>query len=557
MKSSRFTDKNIVVKHLLAMVFLCGPFLASCGGGRALRDTAALLPTDAATVRLKERMDRIGVALAGEGFESLEIEQIADIGPDAPVDISLPFRSRRRVVVVVIGQENATPFDVNLAVTSRRGRQVAEDRSPNHRGAVVFHARPEERYTATLSARTGIGRCMIAVFESGAHPASANLAGLFDADPVYRRNFGEATRHASRMGFRGLDLPERLPVRHGELVTISRPQKSGRCYMLAATGTAGVDTIEIKLFVNRQMAVADLQGRPEAWVRNCAEEDQVATAQIRALAGDGVMTLGWFDAARSDVYEIVGPPIRAEHEPPGIDALTARRSRELTDHGYEDIRLLLETHMAAGDQSVVPFWLGAGECATVRGLADSGLRDLDLQVRVQGEVLTADRGPRSRPEVSLCARADTAYEIVLIAMSGEGAVRLLSGELPDVPFPGDVSHELLFPAREAAALLVRASLVPGDQMIRMEKGEKASYRTDVPLKANRCYGVMILSSDRLVGATVLDPEGEERATWEGAAPVGVMTLCTETEGGFRVEARVEKEEPAKPPELLLFMSESL
>ncbi len=418
-------------------------------------------------MRLKARVDRIGIALAGEGFESMDIEQLAELPPESTVDIPLPFKSRRRVVVVVLGQEGNAPFDVNLTVRSDQGRQVAEDRSPNFRAAVVFQARPEDRYVASLSARTGSGRCMVAVFESGAAPASVDLAGLFDADPLHRRNFGEATIHASRMGFRGLDLPDRLPVRHGELVTLSRTQKDGRCYMLAATGTAGVDTLEIKLYGGGQLVVADLQGRPEAWVRNCAERDQEVTAQIKVLAGDGVMTLGWFDAPRSDVYEIVGPPIRAEQEPPGIDALTTWCSRKLTAMGYEDIRLLFESYMVAGDQTVVPFRLGAGECAAVRGVADSGLKDLDLQVRSKGELVASDRGPRSRPEVSICAREDTSYEIAIIAIAGKGAVRLIAGELPELSLPEILSAELLFPAREAAALLHRSSLSPGKTLLRM------------------------------------------------------------------------------------------
>jgi hypothetical protein len=329
--------------------------------------------------------------------------------------------------------------------------------------------------------------------------------------------------------------------------------KRGRCYLFAAIGTAGIDVLEVRLLSGNQLAAADFQSRPAAWVGSCAEEDQEVRAEVAVLAGRGTVTGGWFDAARQDVLETVGPPLRAVSIPATLATLEASAALRLEKEGYVDVRPLADEAMAAGDRASHALWLNRGECVAILSFV-AGLEDVDVEILRDGEVLVSDRTGNAMPEVGLCAHADAAYEVAIIAISGEGGARALIGYLPDIELPALPSPSTAYTAREAAARFKAGSLSPAGEAVILEPAPTGGYTAQLSLTGHQCYGVAIISSSALNRVSVQTGEDQPVAHWTGRAVSALLTVCPTDTGSFTVNAVIEADTGEGYPYLLIFHS---
>jgi hypothetical protein len=383
------------------------------------------------------------------------------------------------------------------------------------------------------------------------HPVSVSNDETADVE------WNRISHRARALGYEHATEVHRLRAAAGERAHVRFELRAGRCYLFAAGGGDGIESIEARLELRGRMIGADLAGRASAWIDHCAARDEDLVLKIDPLGGDGRLTVGAFSARREKIRYRVGPPLKAADVSASaeeIDRSVASRLRRL---GYEAPETLLVAEMDIADRREAELHLAAGGCARLVAVGGPGVRDIDLRVEtVGGETNLVDRSVGKPAETALCSdsRVDLRAEVAVAGGSGE--VRLTLHRLPSAPLPR-LSGPLPLGLREAAARFAEHGMgaVRLSGRPRLDE-EDALWRLPIELEAGRCHGLAaVASSGRLERLLLVSDGGDVAASDSGPARTLDLASCVHGEARHEVAVIPEGAPSEEPPRVLIFTSE--
>ncbi|MDD5309462.1 MAG: hypothetical protein PHU25_19265 [Deltaproteobacteria bacterium] len=508
------------------------------------------LPTDL----LGPRMDAIGERLRTQGFTPAGIESGGAISSGERIVFAVPpTKAAQRLVLVAIGRGQGLSLDL---VARKEDETTASDTAPDDRAAIEIPVGAGEGLQAELVATAGRGEALTRVFTAKVDTAPARLGDLFDADLVPRSSWRDALARARGMGFAVLGAPRNIAVRRGGREVVPVRLEADTCYLLVAVGSAGVDRIAMRLKRDRTLLAADPSGRPEAWIRTCADENADAGLSVETAAGAGSITLGWFAARRADLGPDGDPPLRPAAPEIGFDALARLSAQDMERHGLDDASAttILDERLVAGDRRVIELDLVAGECAIISAVAEPSVADLDLSLRAADESLVAaSRTGAFGKDVGTCARADATYAVRAIALVGEGRVVLRLQRLPGPAFE-TTDPGLALAGVEAMAAFARVGLVPTGELVPLTRDVEngGRFSGSVSVGDGTCHGLALLGGTGPRAFAALGSDGERIASARSENAPAMMVVCDRKENDLVVEA--EAAHPEAGLYVLIFSS---
>ncbi len=485
-------------------------------------------PVSPEIAALRHRMEAIGAALGSQGFREAD-EFIAGLSSDRTALFKTRFPSKTRVVAVAIGPLERP--DLNLSVTCPSGGVIAKDNDPSVRGVVEWVALPAVTYEITVSA-AGTATGMVKTFASERLEVSARLAGLFDADPIPRRRWVEIKEHLRGLGFTPSGETLRWEIESGERHPHFLDVEKGRCIVVAARGSRGLDRLSLRLYGAAGLLSADLRERPFGAAAYCAETSERIRAVIEATAGSGSVTGGVFGASHEAVRSVMGPPLEVRETPRSLESSIARQIRALETRGYHSIRILADTSLSPDLRISLPINGLAGECFAIRHVAASTLQDVDLELFRDGKRVASNRDNGASPSLGACARADSEFQLEVIALKGTGRGVVVAGTstaLADLALPPSLDFRL----QEIYAAFGGVGLHPTAPVALTRA--KDGLRAEVPLSRDRCHGIAVVSHAPIYGVVVRDDEGISVASWTGDDDAARLSLCPGRGGMYSVE----------------------
>jgi hypothetical protein len=480
-------------------------------------------------------------SLAALGYSPLPSRLVAEMATGERCTVSFTAAAERRVVAIAIGEPDALSLDLE-AEGGDAGRDLASDVSPGRRAAISFAARRGDLYTITATARAGSGTAVVATFDAPLSTPPPPLATLFDADPTPRTSWSEVVDLLGAEGFATAGAPIDFDV--GETTHLSFPfeLQKDRCYTFVALGSAGIDSVALRVHAGSELLSADFAERYQAWARLCAEDDGQVRASVDVAAGTGGVRLGVFFARRDDVAELVGPPISPASQPRSLDGALRRAGEALERLGYGPAEPLATARIGGpGERIPIPLTRGSGGCYALVAVAEDAGADIDLEVVLGrdgasgGAIELADPsdGPESR--IAVCHGDDVRVTATVIAVRGAGRVGVARLPLPLIAIDA-AGEEPPIAVREAAARLARVGLRP--------VGSGSSIRAD----GGRCYGAIAFSPGGRISSFAVEERGaEDHATeWSGDSEGPEITWCAAEEGDYDLTATAVGEGAGKP-----------
>jgi hypothetical protein len=484
------------------------------------------------------RMDAIGESLRAQGFEPAGTETSGTLSGGGRLVLEVPVADvPRRLVLVAIGSGVGLSLDL---LARRPDGAVARDTAPDDRAAIEIPVGAGEGVAAEVLATEGQGEALVRVFAAPVEASPSRLAGLFDADPLPRSSWQDVVARARAMGFAISFAPRSLAMRRGERESTAVRLATGTCYLFAAAGSAGVDRVAMRLKRDRILLAADPSGRPEAWIRYCADEDADASLGVEVAAGSGTIALGGFEARAAQLGPDGDPPLRSAAPALALDALDRLAGAQLESRGLDpaSARTILDEMLAAGDRRETDVRLEAKECAIVSAVADPRLAELDIGVRSPDGSPRAESRPGAfGPETGVCAKDGGVHVIETVALVGQGRVRL---RLYRVPGPSIETPEpwLALPAREASAAFARVGLFPSGAPVPLARDARggAGWSGSVPIDDGACHGLALLGQGGPLAFAASGSDRDEIGLARGDEAPVTMVVCDRKETSLAIAA---------------------
>ncbi|MCP4674477.1 MAG: hypothetical protein GY854_02960 [Deltaproteobacteria bacterium] len=528
----------MLVSRLLVIASM---LVFSCAVGP--RTPATNASSQAASInaeQLSERMTALSKTLTSQGFSPTSWTQTDHIDADTVKTYNLRFDKQKRVVLVAIGDN----FEMNLdvALTDSSGTLVSRDRTAAVRAVFEWVADADEDYELEVRARKSNGQFLLQAFSAPPATPPARLIDLFDADPAKRgtRTWDAVHARMHRMNYKPESEPKRLRATNQDRLVLPARLTGGRCYMFTALGSAGIDTIEMRLEAHHNLLVADLAGRPEAWVKYCAEENLDARLIIIVVAGSGSVLTGSFAADRKDIAKEVGPELQIRDVPLGHDVALRLAEQRLEKHGYGQTKTVFEKEIAPGDRAPISLSVEPGRCGILYAVGDPVTTAFDIEVFEGKKPLTViKRTTGSVSEWGVCSGTTENLRIEIVALTDRVGVIARFKSLPEVNLSSLIDKEIRFLATETAAHFGRAGMTLSNAPVPMESSTKTSYHVEIGLDGGRCYGLAAVAPfpiDRLAARTV---EGKEVGAWSGPRLSAEMALCPANDDTYEITATVE------------------
>ncbi len=502
--------------------------------------------------KLSERMVSIGERLREEGFIPIPWSYEGTISKDRPVRFRWRPGIEAHIVVAAIG--DSPSLNLDMTASNLKGKTETADTSGDHRAIVEIATSARGIYSLRVDTKSGHGKFRMGVFVASPFIKPAPLAGIFDADPVQVRSWAEVKLLAVSRGYEVLEEPLTLFAARNERSSSEINLEKGRCYLVAAVGVGGIDTLAMRLLIDGVVEACDLSERSQAWVGYCAERDTRASLALEVIAGSGQLRMGSFHSRREDLIPSVGPPLDPADHPTSLRAAVRRNEEILKESGYSPGVLLHKGRIAAGDRLVFTFDTKAEGCFVVSAVAPEELRDISLKTRpVNGEFIQARRSSRFTSRVPMCSSGAKSYEVDLVALSGEGDVEVWMNRLPIVELPVK-TREPPFPLMEAAARFARLSLHPREELSMESQGDRTRWKAIAHLEKGRCIGVAAATQKERITVLQLeeiDAPGESRQ-WKGPSILATLAFCPERPGDYTISLTTEDPVPRAGPTVVIF-----
>lgn len=529
--------------------------LSGCGGAATGEPTVADSRRDSS---LEARMDAISGRLRGLGYEPTDWSRAGELDPGEHRIESLDIAADNRVVLVVIG--DSTDANLDLAVLGPRGEIEAEDAAADRRAAVEIAVAAAATYKVRISNSSADAptRYLSQAFGASSTTDPAPLFGLFDDDlPGSAPSWEDVEARAAALSMSAGEIARTVGVGRGERLDERIELEAGQCYLFVAQGSAGIDDVAIRLWADESLLVADLAGRPTAWVLHCAEASVGVKLSIEVIAGSGRLRIAGFTAAREDVDPaLVGPPL-LPHEPAlTIEAAMRWTDQQLARAGYDPAEVLLECEIGVGERRRREVRLESGECAVVSALSGPGVQDLDLEILdPDGKLVAGDSTLGPSALVRFCASTAGGHEVSLVGRGGRGAAVMMVSRLPEIALPVS-GVDLPREAREAAAVFGRRALEPLGEIepvTRTANDDRQTWSAQVELEQDHCYGFAAAANGTTVERLELrDPAGDVVALWKRDGLPATLTACASTAGSYEIRVVLADRTGDSPPLLLLF-----
>ncbi len=507
--------------------------------------------------KLAQRMVSIGERLREEGFISIPWSYEGSISKDRSVRFRWRPGIEARLVVVVIG--NSRSLNLDMTVHNLKGKTETEDTSGDHRAAVEITSSARGIYSLRVDTRSGRGKFRMGVFVASPSEKSAPLAGIFDADPVQVRSWAEVDLLASGRGYEVLEEPLTFFAARHERSSFEINLVEGRCYLVAAVGAGGIDTLAMRLLIDGIVEASDLSERSQAWVGYCAERDARASLALEVIAGSGQLKMGSFHSRREDVIPSVGPPLEPADPPTSLHAAVRRNEEILRESGYDLGELLHRGRIAAGDRLAFTFDTQSKGCFVVSAIAPEEIRDISLKIRpADGAFVQARRSSRFTSRTPMCCNGAESYDVELVALSGEGEVEVWMNRLPIVELPVKAG-EPPFPLMEAAARFAGVSLHPREELSMEPQGDRTRWKAVTHLEKGRCMGVAAATHTERITLLQLKENGAsgESRQWKGPSILATLAFCPERSGDYTISLTTENNVPHPGPTVVIFAAPDL
>ena len=546
MKMVTWIPKMPDIKFLNAKMLIIAVLFLSCGSQHQP------ISESPARGKLAQRMESIGERLRQEGFVPIPWSYEGKISVDRPAKFRWRPGTDARIVVAAIGDSRSLNLD--LIVRNLKGKIETEDTSRDHRAIVEIVGSTRGIYSLQVDTRSGRGKFRLGVFVAPPAEDPAPLAGIFDADPIQARSWAEVKQLAFARGYEVLEEPQTFFAARHERSSSEINLVKGKCYLIAAVGAGGIDTLAMRLFIDGVVEACDLSERSQAWVGYCAERDARASLVLEVLAGSGQLKMGSFHSRREDITPSVGPPLRPSDPPTSLRAAVRRNEEILVESGYDLGERLHRGRIAAGDKLAFSFDVKAEGCFVVSAVAPEELRDISLKIRsVNGEFIQARRSSRFTSRVPMCCSGTGSYEVDLVALSGEGKVEVWMNRLPIVELPVKAG-EPPFPLREAAARFAGVSLHPREELLMEPRGDRTQWTAVAHLEKGRCMGVAAATQTERITLLQLkenNAPGESRQ-WKGPSILATLAFCPERSGDYTISLTTENSVPHPGPTVVIF-----
>jgi len=512
---------------------------------------------------LEARMDAIGTRVLELGYQPSGWSRAGEIGPGGRRTAALRTSGPGRLLLVAIGDPGAAA-DLNLTITGPDGEIEAEDRAADRRAAVEFAPIAGETYRVEIAneAADEASPFLLRAFAAGPAVEPAALFGLFDADSALAPDWSVVEARASAMRMTGGVVSRTVASGRGERISERLRLDEGKCYLFVAQGSAGIDSVSLRVTDEGGLLVADLSARQTAAAQLCAETDVDARLGIEVTAGSGRLRIEGFSAERSRMARsYVGPPLRPVEQPVTIEAAMRWADQQLARSGYDPAEVQFEGWLSAGGRQQSSVRLSAGECAVISAISGSGVRDLDVEVsNPAGKLVAADSTPGPSSLVRLCSPTATEYRVSLVGRGGEGLAVLMVSRLPSVELQ-NVRADPPRGVREAAALFRRHAFEPLSEIApatRVPDSRPPAWTAPVELERGRCYGIAAAADGASVERLELRrPSGEPAAVWKLDLLPATLTWCPEDGGTFEVLVVADREPFEPPPLIVLFGSDAV
>ncbi len=544
---TRITDD----RFLTAKMLMISALFLSCGSQHQS------ISEPSGKGKLAGRMESIGERLREEGFIPISWSYEGSISKDRSVRFRWRPGIEARIVVAVIGDSRF--LDLDMTVDNLKGKTETEDISGDHRAIVEIVSSTRDIYSLRVDTGSGHGKFRMGVFVASPSQKPAPLAAIFDADPVRVRSWAEVKKLAFKRCYEVLEEPLTFFAARHERSSSEINLVKGRCYLIAAVGAGGIDTLAMRLFIDGVVEAADLSERSQAWVGYCAERDARASLVLEVIAGSGQLMMGSFHSRREDVTPSVGPPLKPADPPTTLRAAVRRNEEILEESGYDPGQMLHRGRIAAGDMLAFTFDTKAKGCFAVSATAPENIRDISLKIRpADGAFVQARRSSRFTSRIPMCCSGAESYDVELVALSGEGEVEIWMNRLPMVELPVKTG-EPPFPLMEAAARFAGLSLHPREELSMEPRGDRTKWKAVAHLEKGRCMGVAAATRTERITLLQLkenDSPGESRQ-WKGPSILATLAFCPERSGDYTISLTTENSVPHPGPTVIIFETPDL
>ncbi len=513
----------------------------SCACGTKPAATTASIQSDRVTVdQLTERMAAMGRVLTLQGYAPTSWTQTGHIDADTTALFKIRFDKQERVVLVAIG--NSFEMDLDIELTDSSDTLVTSDHTAAARAVFEWVADADETYEIEVRAKKSSGQFLLQAFSAPPATPAARLIDLFDADPA-RRGRGTWDAVLTRMRLMKYEPegdPKKLRAANQDRLVSPARLTGGRCYMFTALGSVGIDTIEMRLETHHRLLVADLAGRPEAWVRYCAEEDMAARLIIIVVAGSGSVLTGRFAADRRDIASEVGPALRLRDVTLGRDEALRSAEQRLDNYGYGKTKILVEKEIVPGDRVTSSFSVEPGRCGIVYAVGDPVTTGFDIEVFEGRDPLIATKKKTGLgSEWDICSRTTGNLRVEIVALTDSGVVTARFKSLPNVDVSYLTDERTRFLAMKAAAHFGRSQMTLSKAPVQMKPSTKTSHRIEIALEQGKCYGFGVVAPFPIDRVTARTTDGKEVGAWSGPGTMAEMALCPAIDDTYEITATVE------------------
>jgi hypothetical protein len=525
--------------------------LSACGGA-AVRSAE---PAPGAASHLEARMDAISGRLDELGYSPLDWSRTGELEPGGLLNAELDAARDGRMVLVAIADDPGANLD--LVVVGPQGSLEAEDSAPDHRAAVELAtvAGAVYRVTVSNSSAASASRFLTRAFFASPSTEPAPLFGLFDSDLASTPSWSDITARAAASGMSEGPLKRTFRAGRGERLDERIDVEAGRCYLFVAQGSAGIDSLAIRLTRSEALLVADLAGRSTAWVRHCAESRGEVKLSVEIVAGAGRVRIAGFSAARDELDPVlVGPPLDPREPLLTVDAAIRWTDQQLARAGYDPAEIQLEVELGEGQRERCRVRLEPAECVVFSAISGPGIHDLDLEVEDPGgDLVAGDSSLGPNALVRYCSAAAGDHTASIVGRGGSGPAVMMVSRLPRIELPTTLSD----PPRgayEAAAVFSRVALDPLGEVAPVTRTEDdAVWSARVTLERERCYGF----GAAVNGATIEQLElrgqtGESLAVWKRDGLPATLTVCAPASGSYEVRVTLSRGGDPAEPLVLLF-----
>jgi len=354
---------------------------------------------------------------------------------------------------------------------------------------------------------------------------------LFDSDIQRCPSKSTADKLATARGYKRLDDPVESFFAPGEKSSTSLQLVAGRCYLFSAIGSNGIDSISLRLKKGRDILTSDTTRKSNAWTSYCAESDGPVRLLVSVISGSGTIKTDFFGALRSEIIELVGPPIKSSHETEALVTRIEAHQKDATSRGYFEHKTIFKGQVAAGERHNVNLsQLSGGACYMITSIAGGSSSDHSMRILAskrgndQDFFVNAD-DVKNGEAAFFCADDKTIFKsLELIMLSGQGQIAVILSSLKTQNLPGRLfgySRELL----ETAARAYSQGFVVKDKVnMKWDKAQKrwsAELKTDV----DSCYMIVaVVQGSYYDSFEIIYGESERKLEKNGET--GVIGICT-------------------------------